>query len=242
MLMALLAALMPTTLEAQARLESAPLVMPFSAGPVGAPYPAGWEAIPLTARKRPTHYDLVQDEGSIVLHARADAAASALGHPVAFDLRAAPIVEWRWKIDRLITRADNSVASREDSPVRVVLEFDGDRSRLPLFERGLARAARLVSGRELPYATLIYIWSNKEPVGAVIANPHTRRVEMVVASSGPAGVATWQALSRNALEDFRRAFGEEPGKLTAVGVLTDTDNTGDSVDAWYGDIRFVSAR
>jgi hypothetical protein len=38
--------------------------------------------------------------------------------------------------------------------------------------------------------------------------------------------------------DFRRAFGEEPGALLAVGVLTDTDNTDGHAEAWYGDIRF----
>jgi hypothetical protein len=64
---------------------------------------------------------------------------------------------------------------------------------------------------------------------------------MVVASSGAAGVGKWQSLSRNVLEDFRRAFGEEPGMLTDVGVLTDTDNTGGSAEAWYGDIRFAPA-
>jgi hypothetical protein len=38
-----------------------------------------------------------------------------------------------------------------------------------------------------------------------------------------------------------RPFGEEPGRLLAVGVLTDTDNTGGHAEAWYGDIRFVPA-
>ena len=36
-------------------------------------------------------------------------------------------------------------------------------------------------------------------------------------------------------------FGEEPGRMTEVGVLTDTDNTGASVEAWYGDIEFRPA-
>ena len=47
-------------------------------------------------------------------------------------------------------------------------------------------------------------------------------------------------MRRNAFDDFRKAFGEEPGMLIGVGVLTDTDNTGESVEAWYGDIRLVA--
>jgi hypothetical protein len=65
---------------------------------------------------------------------------------------------------------------------------------------------------------------------------------MVVASSGASGVGAWQTLSRNVVEDYKRAFGEEPGKLTGVAVLTDTDNTGEKTESWYGDIQFQAAR
>jgi hypothetical protein len=87
----------------------------------------------------------------------------------------------------------------------------------------------------------MYVWSGVHPVGMVIPNPRTRRIEMIVASSGAAEVGKWQTLKRNLLQDFQRAFGERPGRLTAVGVLTDTDNTGTSAEAWYGDIRFLPA-
>ena len=90
----------------------------------------------------------------------------------------------------------------------------------------------------MPYATLMYIWAANAPVGAVIENPHTKRVQMVVASSGPGGVGIWQSLSRNLLDDYRRGFKEEPGRLLSYGVMSDTDNTGDTVEAWYGEIDF----
>jgi hypothetical protein len=211
------------------RLESAPLVTPFSTAKPGSELPAGWEALRLAPHKRLTQYTFERDDGRIVLHARAEGAASALLHPVKFD------------IGSLIEGADNRTASKEDSPVRIVLGFDGDKSKLTLGERTSSLIAKRVTGRELPYAELIYIWSNRAPLGTVIENPHTHRIEMIVASTGAAGVGQWQSLSRNVVEDFRRAFDEEPGLLTDVGVLTDTDNTGATVEAWYGDIRFVPA-
>jgi len=64
---------------------------------------------------------------------------------------------------------------------------------------------------------------------------------MIVASSGAAGVGAWQSIKRNVLEDYKRAFGEDPGLLMSIGVLTDTDNTGESAEAWYGDIRILPA-
>jgi len=42
----------------------------------------------------------------------------------------------------------------------------------------------------------------------------------------------------NVLEDYRRAFGEEPPRIRAVAVMSDSDNTGARTVAWYGDIRF----
>lgn len=202
---------------------------------------APWTTITLGIGKRATRYDLVDDRGTVVLHAVADNAASGLGHRTAFDLRNAPVIEWRWKIAGLIGDADSRVASREDAPARVVLEFDGDKAKLSLLERAVYRISERVAGRELPYATLMYIWSNDLPVGTLVPNPRTRRVQMIVASTGTAGVGAWQSLARDVHADFRRAFGEDPGRLIAVGVLTDTDNTDGHAEAWYGDIRFTRA-
>jgi hypothetical protein len=61
---------------------------------------------------------------------------------------------------------------------------------------------------------------------------------MVVAASGRDRVGIWREESRNVYEDFKRAFGEAPGRITAIGIMTDTDNTGDNVHAYYGDIVF----
>jgi len=197
--------------------------------------------VKLSDRKKPTVYTMVDDDGTTVLHAKAVGAASGLSQFTVFDIRNAPIVEWRWRVSGLIDGADNHAAATEDSPARVLLAFDGDKSRLPFVDRSLFFLAEKLSGREQPYALLQYIWVNQGPVGAVIPNPYTKRVRMIVVASGPAGVGRWQAYRRNVVEDFRHAFGEEPGLLTAIGVLTDTDNTGGSVEAWYGDIRLLPA-
>jgi len=238
-------ALLTLTCAAASRLHAQPEPgrsepAPFSAMPAGGSV-APWTPVTIAFGKRRTHYELVTDGGSTVLRAIADNAASALADPVHVDLRTMPVIAWRWKIAGLLDDADSRQASREDAPARIVLEFDGDKARLPLIERGIYRIARRVAGRDLPYATLMYIWSNRDSVGTLISNPRTRRIQMIVASSGAGGVGAWQSLSRNVRDDFLRAFGEEPGPLTAVGVLTDSDNTDGHAEAWYGDIRFMAA-
>jgi hypothetical protein len=212
--------------------------VPFSASKPGAAMPSGWESVKITDQKKPTEYILISNDGHTVLQAKADGAATGLAQRIPIELDKWPVVEWRWKVDRLIASADNTKANKEDSPVRLVFEFDGDKKKLPFGDRAALSLSESVSGREAPYAQLMYIWSNSAPVNTIIPNPRTTRVQMVVASSGSAGVGQWQSLSRNLREDYKRVYNEEPGKLLAYGVLTDTDNTGESVTAWYGDIVF----
>jgi hypothetical protein len=222
----------------QTHLEAIPLVRAFSSLRPGAPA-GGWEPVRITEHKTPTAYRLVDDHGTVVLHARAESAASALSYATDFDLAAAPNLEWRWKIDRLLANANNAVASREDAAARIILAFDGNTARLPLVDRAVAAVAQRMSGNPMPYATLMYVRATRGAVGTVIQGPLSARVRMIVAASGAEGVGQWEVLRRNARTDFIRAFGEEPGRLTAVAVMTDTDNTGDTAEAWYGDIRFV---
>jgi hypothetical protein len=61
---------------------------------------------------------------------------------------------------------------------------------------------------------------------------------MVVAGSGQKDLGRWHEERVNLLEDYRRAFGEEPPRVKSVGVMTDSDNTGTRAEAYYGDIRF----
>lgn len=215
-------------------LKEVPL---FSASPAGAP-PAPWEIVKVNEKKKLTEFRFVSDGGTTVVYAKSEAGASGVGVPLDHDLRAAPNLSWRWKVAGLIDGADNSVGSKEDSPARIVLTFDGDKSKLPFSDRTTIALASKAYGRDLPYATLMYVWANDEPVGTAISNPHTKRIQMIVASSGKAGVGQWQSLKRNVRDDYKRVFGEEPGPVKSITVFTDSDNTGTSAEAWYGDLRF----
>lgn len=200
--------------------------------------PEGWRRWTLSKFKKPTSYKLVDYNGRTVVKAHAQASASGLVHKLDIDPREFPVLAWQWKTTALIKAADNRTKHLEDSPLRVVVTFAGDMDKLPLADRMFADNIRLVTTQQMPYATLMYIWENQAPVGSVLPNLHTGRIKMVVAESGASKVGEWQNLMRNVYEDYRRAFGEEPGRITSVAVMTDTDNTGESVLAYYGDIVF----
>lgn len=221
--------------------DGGPDLASFSRKRAGGDLPASWQPWTLSALKRPTDYALVDYNGHTVLQARADGSASGLIHSTRFDPRHFPMLSWRWKVTSLIDRADNSRAWVEDSPVRIVVAFEGDVSRLKPMDRLVFNQFRMFTKTELPYATLMYIWENRAPAGTIITSPHTSRIKMIVADSGKASVGQWCERRANLYEDYRRAFGEEPPPVKWIGVMTDTDNTQSSTLAYYGDIRVARA-
>jgi hypothetical protein len=215
-----------------------PYVTNFSSSRIEDAIPNGWQQWTLSKFKKPTEYRLVKEDGLTVVKASASSSASGLIHPLNLDPARYPLLQWRWKVDELIVKADNTQKSTEDSPVRLVISFDGDMEKLGFDDRLFYDQIKAFTGQQLPYATLMYIWENRVPKGVVIPNRNTSRIKMVVAESGREKLGRWWEESRNVYEDFRRAFGERPGKITSIGIMTDTDNTGENVHAFYGDIVF----
>jgi hypothetical protein len=213
-------------------------VAAFSAGPVGG-LPSKWEPLIIHRNKKQTQYQLVAENGKTILQARAVGASSGLMQHVSIDPIAQPWLSWQWRVGGVITSADIYQRDVEDSPARIILGFDGDKDKLSFTDQILFETARVLTGHDFPYATLMYVWENKAPVGTVIPSTRSGRIQMVVAASGSEGIGQWHEFTRNIVEDYEKAFGEKPGRLIGVGVLTDTDNTGETVDAWYGDILSI---
>lgn len=213
----------------------------FSQSGPGEALPSGWLRVPFSDRKKPTRYALVDDGGLSVLHAQADGSVSFVLRDGGLDLRSNPVMRWRWRVGTVPRGADIKVAARDDAAARIVLLFDGDQNKLPLSERLKLKLASRLSGREMPYATLMYVATPSAALGSFVRHPSTGRVQAVVATkiTGPGG---WIDVQRNVLADYRLAFGEEPGALIAYGVMSDSDNTASKAQAWYGDIRFVPRR
>lgn len=149
-------------------------------------------------------------------------------------------LDFSWGVSRIHDKADIGVAGLDDAPVRIVLAFDGDRSKLSAKARMQSELARTLMGEEMPYATLTYIWCNQRPVGTILVSPRTDRVRKLVVESGAAHVGQWRQYHRNVREDFERAFGEAPGKLIGIAFMTDGDNTGEKLTAWYGALKLTA--
>jgi len=204
---------------------------------------AGWKHQPLSKLKRDTVYTRAPDEGTRkVLRASADGSASLYVAALKPAVGSAATLSWDWKTDALVPGADNRDKSLEDAPLRVIAAFDGDVATLPADEQQRFKRAKNLSGRQPPFAVLMYIWTDKVPVGTVIPSAHTSQIKMLAVASGPAGLGDWQSVQRNLAEDYRRVYGAEPGPLLGVAVMTDTDNTRTKAVGEYAGLRLGCSR
>ena len=199
---------------------------------------ARWEHFVLPG-KQPARFRHVRLDGREAMAATADSAASMLRRKVRVEPANLDLLRFSWKVPQLPAGADLGVRDKADSSVRIILAFEGDRSRLSARDQLLSDLAHAMTGEPMPYATLMYVWCSKRPEGAVIRNSRTDRIRKLVVESGRGRLNQWIEYERDIRADFRRAFGEEPGALVGIAIMTDSDNTRTSVKAWYGPVRLV---
>jgi hypothetical protein len=66
----------------------------------------------------------------------------------------------------------------------------------------------------------------------LITSPYTDRVKLILLQKGPEKVNTWITEEVNILEDYKRAFGENPPETASLAIMSDSDNTGESAKAY----------
>lgn len=223
----------PDQLPAQEELPK------FSAETARVGTPNGWNFYRIAPFKKSTIYRLENYQGKTVLSANSKTSASGLAVKLRPRQAGNLLLQWEWKATNPIVNADNADGYADDAPLRILVAFDGNKATLPLKEKMNFEMANLISGQELPYATLMYIWSGKSPVDTIITNAHTARIKMIVVDSGWDNLGEWRKHQRDLAADFKRAYGEMPGEVIGIALLTDTDNTKSETRAYYGDIELI---
>lgn len=175
----------------------------------------GWEVKEFKGR---TFYAVAHDDdGSHVLKAQSRDAASGLIFRKEYALHDFPVLAWRWKVGNILDKGDETKKEGDDYAARVYV----------IFPHWFFPRTKSIN----------YIWANKLPKGRHVPNPFAGNAVMVAVESGRENVGRWMTERRNVYEDYRAIFGEEPPRVGAIAVMTDTDNTGSSATAWYDDIR-----
>lgn len=212
------------------------------AAPTSTPPPSaeGWQPLALPGKK-PTIYHWTEKDGRHALEASSERSASIWRKRLAPALDKVGEVSFSWWAQGLIPNASVADIDHEDAVARVIFGFGGDIDKLPLKTRMKFELAQALTGEVPPYATLMYVWDSKLPVGSVVINPRSDRIRKIVVDSGPAELRRWRDHKRDLAADFRRAFGEEPGPLQSMAVMTDSDNSRASARTWYGPVSVGAA-
>ena len=225
--------------------RSAPLVTdsraiqnPWALSSIGSAKSQEWTHYKLPG-KTPSQFDYEVKDGRDAIAAKAQSSASMLRQVLRVEPAALGRIKFSWKLPDLIQHADMSQRELDDSPVRVVLAFEGDRSKFSGKNAMLSELAHALTGEPLPYATLMYVWCNECNLEEIIMNPHTDRIRKLALESGSGKLNRWMDYERAVRDDFVKAFGEEPGMLTSISIMTDTDNTKSVARAWYGTVSLI---
>ncbi|AYQ30468.1 MULTISPECIES: DUF3047 domain-containing protein [unclassified Polaromonas] len=189
--------------------------------------------------KKSTHYRAVRLDGRDAVLSESDSSASMLRQNLRVEPANLGQLSFSWKVPKMIPGADMTQRDSDDSPVRVVLAFDGDRTKFSAKNAMLSELALALTGEPLPYATLMYVWGSHSAPESVIINTRTDRIRKVVIESGPARLGRWLDYERDVRADYEKAFGEAPGALVGIAIMTDSDNTRQQAKAWYGPLSLV---
>lgn len=212
-------------------------VPPFSSLKPGQPLPPALRFIAIPKVKH-NKISLIDDQGITVLKVDSSDSAGSVALPFNIDPVKSPLLSWRWKVSRVIDKADMEEKSGDDFAARVYVFFDVPLDSLSFTERTKIRLARLIAGADVPTAALVYVWDNKHRTGYAHASPYIQTVQKFVLQSGPEHVGKWIDETRDVAADFRIAFGREPPRVTGVAIGNDTDQTAEQVSTWFGDFRF----
>lgn len=170
-----------------------------------------------------TEYRPETIDGRTALAAVSRASASGLHRKINVDLRDTPYLEWSWRTENILRDIDETTKSGDDYPLRIYV----------IFTRGWFFWQT---------HTLVYVWSSRQPAGAAWPNAYTSNAVVVAVQSGEHRLGEWVSNRRDVRADIQRYMGFNVDHIDAVAIMTDTDNSGQSARAWYGDIVFSNSQ
>lgn len=184
----------------------------FSQGQV-----SGWQQKEF---KGSTDYRLVQFDQATVLQATSDQSASAFYLPARIDLKKTPVINWSWRKHKSINPGKENDKSGDDYVARLYVIKDGG----IFFWKTRA---------------INYVWSYQHTKQQVWDNPFAgSSAKMLAQRDASDPESRWFSESRNVAEDFRALHGQDIDFIDGVAIMTDSDNSGLSATALYGDIYF----
>lgn len=175
-------------------------------------FPADWK--PREDRAREI-YRVLGEGGVRFVRATAEGTGLQMAKEFPWDLATHPVLAWRWRPQVFPAGSDERGGARNDSVLGVYAVFPHS----PMSVKAVK-----------------YVWSLAAPVGT-IASASAGLTRMIVLRSGAGAEAGWIEEIVNVPRDYRRLFGEAPGRPRGIAALTDADQTKSRAVGDYADFR-----
>ncbi len=195
-------------LLAMVQLAASLDLLGLGAAPPGPGVPPGWNVRLVRGQSAPLT-EVVREEGASVFRLSGAGRAAWFYRELSPELAESPgSLDWSWRVVDAPLAADLRAKETDDSPVRVYVVF----GKPGLFNR----AGRII----------FYTFGNAEAVG--YSQPsHASDKMHVIRVDGADARRVWRDHSVDPFADYRRIWHRDPPPITAIGVMQDTDQTGE---------------
>jgi hypothetical protein len=158
---------------------------------------------------------------------------------VNINIRDFPIVTWKWKVENVLEDIDERTVEGDDHPIRIFFVFEPDSSNQSFWFRA-KRFLYLdrIHGHPMGGRFTEYLWSSHLQPGDIINDPAKPWQKLMVIEGGKSNLGKWLSYERNLYEDYKRLYGGEPRQLIFIGILNDTDQTGQEAVSYIADLIF----
>ena len=174
--------------------------------------PFGWQ---LKERTGKADLAVIKDGDIHALRMRSTNDSFAIQKRVNVSTLQYPILSWKWKVLALPEGGDFRDHDTDDQAAQLFLAF----------------ASRKI---------IVYLWDTTAPKGLIAdayAPPFTK-VKAIVVRSGYTETGKWLSETRNAYEDFKKLFGEEPPPITGIRLQINSQHTESSGESLFADVVF----
>ncbi len=155
------------------------------------------------------------------LRATTTKSASGIYKKQSINLDETPLLTWSWYIENLPFQPNETNKNGEDFVARVYILLT------PKYQTWKTKS-------------LVYVWSSSHQIEQSWNSPYSNNIRFIAVADADTPHNQWHQIQRDIQDDFKNAFGLEIDHITGVAIMTDSDDSGITREAWYGDIYFSS--
>jgi hypothetical protein len=156
----------------------------------------------------------VRSNQETFLEAKAVNTAVAIAKKFSYDLNEYSHLKWQWRVLELPKGGDERFKETGDSAASIYVIFEGF----------------------LRPNTIKYVWSASLPLGTTTESPYSSKTKIIVLRNQHSPMGEWVTETADVYADYKRLFKGEPEQVQAIGLMSDSDNTGSVAIAHYRQI------